>query len=357
MKKYFSKVLFLFGIMYLLTTNINAFELTYSEWSETYPEGIDEIFIEREDRYYWYKDNIVNVEYLKLEDIQDKQYDENDIKYYTSEELLEKPEEYNERVINEITKEVNYTKDDVKGILITTENDIKIAELIVRDLNGNKINCNTGNSNLHNGNINDFIEFNNKVKCYFNEKISYDSFSTFLSLNDDSNNKVSVNYSLITENDDIIYHNDIYFSGKIYYTVTHDVLLSNLQHLKKYYTYTDKLYKTFNVEKENVYEYYANLDGYIKDEESKKTFYRYITNDYIIVDENDDLVIDEDHCHKNFCKLIYLIKQEETEIIKNPKTYDSIINIFIILIISFLTLILIVKKCHTNKKSNIVESI
>ena len=83
MKRYFLKALFLFGIMYLLTANINAFELTYSEWSEIYPEGIDEMFIEEEDRYYWYKNNIVNVEYLKLEDIQDKQYDENDIKYYT----------------------------------------------------------------------------------------------------------------------------------------------------------------------------------------------------------------------------------------------------------------------------------
>ena len=357
MKKYFSKILFLFGIMYLLTTNINAFELTYSEWSETYPEGIDEIFIEKEDRYYWYKDNIVDVEYLKLEDIQSKQYDENDIKYYTSEELLEKPMEYSERVITEVNKEITYTKDDVKGILIITENDIKIAELIVRDSNGNKINCNTGNSNLHNNNINDFVDFNKEVKCYFDEKLSYDSFSTFLSLNDDSNNRVSIKYNLITENDDVIYNNDIYFSGKIYYTVTYDVLLSNLNHYKKFYSYTDKLYKTYNIERENINEYCSSLDGYVKDESTKKTFYRYITNDYIIVDENNDLVINENHCHKNFCKLIYLIKQEENEKVENPKTYDSISNMFILLIISILTLIFIVKKCHTNKKSNIVESI
>ena len=129
MKRYFLKALFLFGIMYLLTANINAFELTYSEWSEIYPEGIDEMFIEEEDRYYWYKNNIVNVEYLKLEDIQDKQYDENDIKYYTSEELLERPEEYSERIINEETKSITYTPYDVKGILLKSNSNIQISDI------------------------------------------------------------------------------------------------------------------------------------------------------------------------------------------------------------------------------------
>ena len=47
----------------------------------------------------------------------------------------------------------------------------------------------------------------------------------------------------------------------------------------------------------------------------------------------------------------------KNETIDNPKTYDGISKIIILLIISILTLIFIVKKCHTNKKSNIVESI
>ena len=358
MKRYFLKALFLFGIMYLLTANINAFELTYSEWSEIYPEGIDEMFIEKEDRYYWYKNNIVNVEYLKLEDIQDKQYDENDIKYYTSEELLERPEEYSERIINEETKSITYTPYDVKGILLKSNSNIQISDIEIHDMNDNIINCRNDNEYLFDGDISIYYPINEGIYCYFDNKMYYKDFISFVSMKDDSNSRVTINYNLISENNDIIYYTNLSFSNKSDYTMFNsNTLMSNLHHSKKYYTYIDKLYKTYNIERENVNEYYANLDGYIKDEETKKTFYRYITNDYIIVDENDNIVTDDSHCRKNFCRLIYLVEQEENEIIENPKTYDGISKIIILLIISILILIFIVKKCHTNKKSNIVESI
>ena len=96
------------------------------------------------------------------------------------------------------------------------------------------------------------------------------------------------------------------------------------------------------------------MDGYIKDESTKKTFYRYITNDYIILDENDNIVSNEDYCIKEFCRLIYITKEPE-EIPENPQTYDGICNYIILLTNSLI--VLIVKICHTIKKSSFVESI
>lgn len=346
MKRKFSKILFLFGIMNVFAMNINAFELTYSQWSETYPENIKEIFIESEDRFYWYKENIVDVEYLIKEDINNKLFDENDFKYYTSEELLERPVEYSERIINETNKMIEYTSSDIKGIYLTTNDSIQISEIDIRDNLGNRIMCNNENNKLFDDDISIYYEMYNELYCYFDEKLNINDFSTFLCMKSDSNNKVTFNFNLITENNDIIYYTNSSFLKSAYYIeFGKNVLRPNLFHSKTYYTYTDKLYKTYNIEKEYINEYYSNLDGYIKDESSKKTFYRYITNDYIIVDENDNIVTNESHCNKEFCKIIYLNNNEQ---IDNPKTYDGINKLTILLISSIIILIIIVKKCHMN---------
>ena len=356
MKRKFSKIVFLFGIMYLFTTNVNAFELTYSEWSETYPENISENFIEKEDRFYWYKNNEVDIEYLIKEDIGNKLYDENDIKYYTSEELFEKPKEYSERIINENYKSIKYTPDDVKGVLITTNDNAEISEIDIRDLDSNRIECKAENEKLYDDDIKTYYQIDNSIYCFFNNKLNYQSFTSFISMKSDS--KATIKFNLISENNDIIYYTSLSFNGKSDYTMFNsNMLMSNLNHSKVYYIYTDKLYKTYNLEKEYVNEYYKELDGYQKDESTKKTFYRYITNDYIVVNEDGDLITNEDYCIKNFCKLLYLVEKEEPKIIENPKTLDNIYNYILVLFICFVSLLIIVKKCHMIKKSNIVESI
>lgn len=48
-------------------------------------------------------------------------------------------------------------------------------------------------------------------------------------------------------------------------------------------------------------EFYTEFDGYIKDVGSETTFYRYITNDYILMNKNNEIVYDEGYCRKNFC--------------------------------------------------------
>ena len=43
------------------------------------------------------------------------------------------------------------------------------------------------------------------------------------------------------------------------------------------------------------------LDGYMKDNASETTFYRYITSDYILLNKSNEIVYDESYCRKNFC--------------------------------------------------------
>ena len=76
------KKIFLIIMLIIFVSNTYALELTYSDWDSKYPTGLDPKFIEQEDRFHWYKDNIVDVEYLKIEDIGEKLYDKEDIKYF-----------------------------------------------------------------------------------------------------------------------------------------------------------------------------------------------------------------------------------------------------------------------------------
>lgn len=48
-------------------------------------------------------------------------------------------------------------------------------------------------------------------------------------------------------------------------------------------------------------EFYTEYDGYMKDNASETTFYRYITSDYILLNKSNEIVYDEGYCRKNFC--------------------------------------------------------
>ena len=356
MKRKFSKVLFLIGTIIVFITNLNAFELTYSDWSLEYPLDIDEILIESQDRYYWYKDIETNVKYLLKEDILEKLYDENDVQYFESEELLEKPEEKLEREILEIPITITYNSNDVKGILIQTQNDVQISEIIVKDNNNLTIECNSEFEYLTDGDLNTYYDINNEVYCYFNNKMDANDLAVTIYASNDASKYQGYNYYLINENKIKLYRNCASFKGYFDFTFSINNIFPELIKTEMHYKYVDKLYKTYELEREFINDYYEYLEGYNKDERTKKTFYRYITNDYIIVDENNQIVTDENYCKKEFCRLIYLTN-EVNEIIDNPKTYDGINKYFISLLISLILIIIIVKKCRLNKKSSFVESI
>ena len=86
------------------------------------------------------------------------------------------------------------------------------------------------------------------------------------------------------------------------------------------YIQSEKRYNWFKVENNKinyVNEYYANLDGYIKDEASEKIFYRYYTNPILIFDAHGNMMSDTDYCKKNYCYFISF--KEPTMIDLNEK--------------------------------------
>ena len=119
-----------------------------------------------------------------------------------------------------------------------------------------------------------------------------------------------------------------------------------------------------NGDYEETDDYYSELEGYIRIDDSLKTFYRVINTDYVVFDNNGNLVYDLNKCIKRFCMKIQLEKyeiheeEEETpiepheEIIINPDTYDGIYNYYILFTISTVLLIIILKN-----KSSYVESL
>lgn len=81
-------------------------------------------------------------------------------------------------------------------------------------------------------------------------------------------------------------------------------------------------------------EYYSNYkEGYYKLENDHKTYYRYITNDAVVVDSQNNFVTDLGYCVKEKCYIIKLDKYrnieeepevpEEPEVIEEPKVPET----------------------------------
>ena len=112
---------------------------------------------------------------------------------------------------------------------------------------------------------------------------------------------------------------------------------------------------TNEIEREETKEYYKELDGYIKIEESVKTFYRYVTNDFVLYDGQGNLVYDDEYCMKEFCRSIKLPKKPEEppeEEIINPKTNDNIFVFLILFFISFVSLVFLINERQILKSKN-----
>lgn len=111
--------------------------------------------------------------------------------------------------------------------------------------------------------------------------------------------------------------------------------------------------ETNEMEREETTEYFKELEGYIKIEESLKTFYRYITNERILLDGSRNIVYDLTYCYKNYCTSMKLpSKPEEVEPpeeIENPKTYDNIFVFIIVAFLSFVTIFLMIGSVNETK--------
>ena len=360
MKKLFLGILILAQIC-----NVKAFEIEYSEWSLDYPENVNEILIELEDRYLCYLNKYENVEYLKKEDINDKEYDENDYKYYESEELDSKPEEYSEREITEYDKEISFKSTDAYGFIIEGgREDILFSEIEINTVSGESISFTTNKDYLNDGVIASYYPLTDDIKVSFNKNIDLNNILISFYINKNERgvyigklNAVNSENTIITSSD---YGIDLCQSSLCKLVFNKNNFKTYNTYSKKVYKYKDKLYKTYNVIKEYNDEYLSSCDDMMIDENSKKTFYRYITNEYLLFDVSGNLVTDSNYCIKSFCRLTYVQHDEEENknIIPNPKTYDPLYDSIVIFVVSAIVLTyLIVERCRLIKKSNNVESI
>lgn len=363
------KKIILMIIMSLSVIKVKAFTLEYSEWVTEYPKNVEEILIESEKRYQWYKENEINIEYLKRAEIKDKNVNYDDYKLTEEVETIIEPEENEDLLILKKYKNYTFSENDIDGLKIMNmyfKNNVYFSEIEVINLKTNeqiKYKINEEYKSLTDNNYYEYIKVGTppQIIISFDKKYNIDDL------------KVKIYYKCDGEDYNSFSYN---FTSYIYCIYNKTEKLSTCENCKlnyqkenvneqlsfymPVYTFQEKLYKTYDIEKEYINEYYKELEGYKKIEESEKMFYRYITNDYIITNVKGEIVKDLDYCEKSACTIKYIIKPEE-EIIEEipPKTEDIINKNIILLMFSLISLIIIIKveKSRTKNKSNKVENL
>lgn len=346
MKKYL-----IFTIALFLFCNVRAVSEKYSEWSSEYPKGVNALLIRKEDRYLWYRDVITDEEFIMKELVKDKIIDYNDIVYKESEETIIRPEAFISRVIHIENKNYTFKKNDIDSIRIKF-NDTNVYELEIY-ISDEKYNydINEEYKFLNDNDYDVYKNINTNIDIKLNDK--YDIDDIVIRLYYDNNSSVYIAFKS--------YIYDVFYND---FNLDNDVLVVDSSNLKSklvqnipIYKYRDMLYRTYKMTREYTKEYYSEYDSdYTKDESTKKEFYSYLLNDYVIVDSKGNIVKNMDYCIKNFCS-IEIIEEKEEE---NPKTGDFIGYSFILLFISFViisVMLFIFYKKIVSKKSSFVESL
>lgn len=345
MKKILKAILFISIIL----VKIKAYELTYSEWSTTYPEGYDEMFVESEKRYLWYKDVRINEEYLRLDQVGNKKVDKNDYIYSNeSSPSVVRPEEIDERIIHEFQEPIYYDDRSIKKLKLYDYDfydNVKISEIDITDMfSGEKIISTTEDDYLIDGDLDTYYDVNHEVEIAFNDYYKVDELNIVIYYESVSN-KSTFMLGLLSDDDHKLF--------RIKYTLDSDSinvdernLMKNFARIATKYTYIDKLYKTYEIDRLVTDDYYKEYDDYQKIDSSETIYYRYITNDRVLVDGWGNLVTDKYYCNKEECYVKYVVREEKEENppTENPKTIDNI-NIYICLFLaSFMILIVIYRR-------------
>ena len=135
--KIFKKLLLSF-VLLLFFNKIYAYEITYSEWSDIKPD-IEEYLIEEEDRFLFYSEKEINIEYLTKDNFGNKLYDMDDYKYSEESELLSiKPEEKDDRIITEVNSEYD-NENNIYKIKLSYDLGVYISEIEIFDNSRNII--------------------------------------------------------------------------------------------------------------------------------------------------------------------------------------------------------------------------
>lgn len=330
-----------------------ALELKYSEWSPIYPGEVkDKKLIFEQNRYLWYKEIETNIKYLKKEDIKHNDnvlYD--DFKFNTYSSFIE-PEKYEEREIKSSFQFYTFKDEDITNLLLDKIGNIDIAEIYLVDNDGNNLSYIFDLPNeLNDGEFN-YINYKDKeINLSFNNFNKTNKIIIFYS----SSNNQTIDLSYRANNNYIVYSNTFKFKEceKCKVEIDIDEFNSFVMQYIEIFDVRDKLYKTYDIEKEYTNDYYTYLEGYKKDENTLKKHYRFILNDYVIIDADGNIVKDES-CYKETCFIKYLEYNEDEEII-NPKTNDKTYK-YIISSVGIITLIiflyvknLVLSKCNISK--------
>lgn len=84
--------------------------------------------------------------------------------------------------------------------------------------------------------------------------------------------------------------------------------------------YRYHFYKIVNGKVEYDDGYYTDLAGYTKDEASRRPFYRYITNPYILYNMDNEMVSSTNECDKSLCYVVY---NTEPNMIDTSEKFES----------------------------------
>ncbi len=366
-------------------TSIKAYN--YTEWSTEYPDDVDKKFIESEVRYRWFKENIINIEYLIKESIGEKIYDSTDFKYSDySEESIYEPDMKEEREIISETKLYTFSNTDIDYIKLRDFvfiSNVYIYEIDIKDKNrniivdyefGNVLNNDLDPTILNDNLFEDYVTTSRSMNVLMNLNKKYNVSDLEVIIHYKS---VTSGYKYLTLAFNAGPDNEIFYgrlslgdcpSGcSISLEYDSDVFSSNLEKTITLFKYRDKLYKTYVIQKEYVEGYFTEYDGYIKDVNDSVTYYRYIDDCLVIYNIKGELMDEGDpYCYKNFCFSEYVKRKDKISKISevsevseishieiNPKTSDDIYKYLNIILVCVFFLIIIIKiivdKCHMNK--------
>ncbi len=349
MKKYL-----VFIIMLFLLGKVYAEDIIYSEWSSEYPTNVSEFIIRKENRYLWYKEEISDTQYLREEEATDRIIDYKDMILKESESTIVKPESYPSRELHIENKNYVFKSNDIDSIKIVFNNlNVYELEIYIDDVKYNYL-INDYNF-LNDGDYDSYFNISDTLNIKFNDKVDANEINVKIYYESDIDNTIYISF--------MSYIYDIYYNDFNIFNSENEILSFNVSDMNEeltqlipVYMYTDKLYKTYKIVKEYTTDYYNKLDGYIKDESTKKTFYRYIKNKYIAIDYYGRKVDDENYCLKNKCTIKILSEHVE----ENPKTGDFVHYSFMVLLITIIIislLLYIFYKNIVNNKSSFVESL
>lgn len=393
------KVLFIIGLFFINLVNIYA--VNYSNWSTEYPTNIDKRAMEEERRYKWYKEEIVNKEYLEKDKCTHSYTDIDD--FIFSEERKGFTVEENSEILKSELIECTYNRDEVDRIIIKNtmeSNSFRISEIQIKDRRNNNalidyeiISNNEYKSLLKDGMREEYFELKQNEEITFILDKKYDPSDiefAYWYINTDHID-YAFNFNYASKDNVVLFYKERPLEkcieeclAKIFYSNTY---YNYLTQNRLQYTYKTKLFSNYDIEKVYYEGYSPFVEGYTKDESSEIIYYRYITDKCILKD--DGKIVSNSHCEKNECDVVCFNngevsnnddieqKGEEKEeeplindikdevidpVIENPQTLDfieaTILEIIISsFILSFVIIVIVIKYNNKKNKNHVMSKL